>query len=307
MQHDVIIIGGSFAGLAAALYLARSRLSVCVIDAGKPRNRFAEHSHGLFSQDGSNPRDMIATARAQVAAYPSVSFVDGVAVDVARSGGGIAVTLEDGAVLLGSKLLLAFGVSDILPEISGIAERWGKTVIHCPYCHGFEFSGQRLGVLQQSPMSVHQALLVANWGPTTYFLNGAALPDAAVLAQFRRLDIAIEAAPIEALIGEGTQLSGVALVGGRSQAIDALYVGPSQVLNSPLAGQLGCAITAGPFSPFVAVDEMNLTSVADVYAAGDITRGGGYTVTFACADGVMAGLATHRALLSEAHKLGAAA
>ena len=307
MQHDVIVIGGSFAGLSAALYLARARLSVCIIDAGKPRNRFADQSHGFFSQDGSSPLDMIATARAQVGAYPTVTFVQGVAVVARKESAGISVTLEDGAVHTSSKLLLAFGISDILPEIAGLAERWGKSVIHCPYCHGYEFSGQKLGVLQLSPMSGHQAMLIANWGPTTFYLNGAAPLDEAILAQFKQRSIGVEAAKIEALTGDGPHLSRVELVGGRSQAIDALYIGPSQRLNSPVAEQLGCAIATSPFGPFIQVDEVKMTSVADVYAAGDITRGGGHTVTFACSDGVMAALAIHRAMVSEGLKIGTAA
>src|SRR6476661_6243197 len=137
MHHDVIIIGGSFAGLSAAMYLARARRSVCVVDAGEPRNRFAAHSHGFFAQDGSSPAAMLATARTQVAAYPTVSFVAAHALRAESSGDRFAVALDTGETLTAARLVLAFGVADELPQIPGLAERWGSTVLHCPYCHGY--------------------------------------------------------------------------------------------------------------------------------------------------------------------------
>jgi len=296
MKHDVIIIGGSFAGLSAAIYLARARRSVCIIDAGKPRNRFAKESHGFFTQDGSSPHAMIATAREQVGAYPGVTFIDGAAVDAWTEDGGISVALDTGEVHTSAKLLLAFGVSDILPKIPGLEERWGHSVIHCPYCHGYEFSGQRLGVLQLSPVSQHQALLISEWGPTTFFLNGGAAPEEAVLQQLTQRGVSIESRSIQALAGAGTEITKIQFADGATQPLEALYIGPSQYLNSPIAEQLGCKINEGPFGPFMEVDDMKMTNVPDVYAAGDITKGGGHTVTFASADGVMAGLAIHRAL-----------
>lgn len=296
MHLDAIIIGGSFAGLSAAIYLARARRSVLVIDAGKPRNRFAAHSHGFFAQDGSSPAAMIKTAREQVGAYPTVTFIDGVAADAWKEGGRIMVALDDGAVHSSARLLLAFGVSDVLPEIAGLAERWGKSVLHCPYCHGYEFSERQLGVLQLSPVSQHQALLISEWGPTTYFLNGGAAPEDAVLEQFKKRGIAVESRSIKALAGPGADLSQVQLSDGATVALDALYIGPQQYFTSAIAEQIGCKLNQGPFGPSIAVDDVKRTSVSDVYAAGDITRGGGHTVAFASADGVMAGLAIHRSL-----------
>ena len=297
MHFDAIIIGGSFAGLSAAIYLARARRSVLVIDAGKPRNRFAPQSHGFFGQDGSSPAAMIRTAREQVGAYPTVTFVTGVVADASKDDGRLLVALEDGAVHSGSRLLLAFGVSDVLPKIAGLAERWGQSVLHCPYCHGYEFSERRLGVLQLSPMSQHQALLISEWGPTTFFLNGGSAPQDDVLEQFDQRGIAIESRSIGALLGPGTDLSHVQLSDGTRLALDALYIGPQQYLNSPIAGQIGCKLEESPFGPFIAVDDLKMTSVPDVYAAGDITKGGGHTVTFASADGVTAGVAIHRSLV----------
>lgn len=294
-SHDAIIIGGSFAGLSAALYLGRSRRSVCVLDTRAPRNRFAATSHGLFAQDGSDPKTMLATMRAQVAGYPTVRFLDEAAVDAAPENSAFKITLANGEVVVGAKLLLAFGITDILPEFTGLAERWGRSVLHCPYCHGYEFSGKRLGVLNLSPMSLHQADLISEWGPTTFFLDGGAIdPDAAAYLAMR--GIAIEPAPLESLVGDGPSLSAIRFRDGHERPLDALFIGPRHRFNSDIADRLGCAIEAGPSGPMLAVDEMKATTVAGVYAAGDITRAG-HTVTFACADGVMAALAIHRSLV----------
>jgi len=296
MRHDAIIIGGSFAGLSAALYLARARRSVCVVDTGSPRNRFAEHSHGLFGNDGSAPRTMLATARSQVARYPTVSFIDREAMIATRTPDGFAVTLATGDVLDSVRLVLAFGISDELPGIPGLAERWGSSVLHCPYCHGYEFSGQRLGVLQVSPRSTHQAMLISEWGPTTLYLNGGPAPDDALLAELTKRRIGIEAAPVKALHGDGARLSSIELADGRLSRADALYLGPRTRLNSEIAQQLGCELDDAQFGPIIRTDGEKMTTVPGVYAAGDITRGA-HTVTWAAADGVTAGLAVHRSLI----------
>ena len=297
MPYDAIVVGGSFAGLSAAMYISRARRSVCVVDAGSPRNRFAARSHGFFAQDGSEPDAMLATARSQVAAYPTATLVEGKAVGATGEPGGFAVTLATGDVLEGTRLVLAFGISDELPAIPGLAERWGRSVVHCPYCHGYEFSGQRLGVLRTSAASLHQAMLVPEWGPTTLYLNGGPEPDQATLVRLRERGVLVEPAPVRALHGDGTRLAAIELADGRTPAVDALYVGPTTRLNSDIAQQLGCETEEGPLGRFIRTDATKLTTVPGVYAAGDITRPAAHSVTFACADGVMAALAVHRSLI----------
>ena len=296
MRYDAIVIGGSFAGLSAATYIARARRSVCIIDAGAPRNRFATHSHGFLAQDGSNPGAMLATARQQVAAYPTTAFMEGKAISASGEIGAFSVKLESGEVVEGARLVLAYGISDELPELPGLKERWGKSVIHCPYCHGFEFSGQQLGVLSMSPMSVHQAMLIAEWGPTTLYLNGDPHPDDSVLAELEKRGVAIEPKKVKALHGEGAQLSAIEFADGATASIDALFVGPRNYLNSDIAHQLGCDIQETPFGSIIRTDDLKMTTVNGVYAAGDITRGA-HSVTWACSDGVMAGVAVHRSLV----------
>lgn len=295
MHHDALIIGGSFAGLSAALYLARARRSVCVVDAGAPRNRFAATSHGFFAQDGSDPQAMLQTMRRQVAAYPTVGFLTDTAVEARGDEGVFSVALRSGALVTGKRLLLAFGISDEMPETPGLAERWGTSVLHCPYCHGYEFSGRPLGVLKTSPLSHHQAMMISDWGPTTLYLDGGDLETEHRDALARR-GVRIEPAAVVRLTGEGPSLSHIHLADGRACPLEALFIAPRNRLNSAVAEQLGCAIEAGPLGPAIKVDEMRMTSTANVFAAGDITRTA-HNVTFACADGVMAALAMHRSLV----------
>ncbi len=296
MRHDAIIIGGSFAGLSAATYLARGRRTVRVIDAGKPRNRFAEHSHGFLAQDGSNPLTMLDTAKAQVEAYPTVTFTRGKAVSGSGEIDNFRIELDSGEIVEGRRLILAFGISDELPDIPGLAERWGNTVIHCPYCHGYEFSDRQLGVLNLSPMSVHQAMLISEWGPTTFFIDEGMEPDAEAFAELQRRGVKIERSPVRALCGQGTELSQVELEDGRLVPIDALYIGPRNRLNSEIACIFGCAMDELPLGRTIRTDGLKTTTVPGIFAAGDITRGA-HSVAWSVADGVTAGTAAHRSLV----------
>lgn len=296
MHYDAIIIGGSYAGLSAALQLARARRTVCVIDAGRPRNRFADASHGFFGHDGAQPKEMIGQARTQLLAYPSITFIQGEAIAARQGdGAGFVVELGSGEAVAAHNLILTHGVEDILPDLPGLAERWGRSVLHCPYCHGYEFGGRRLGVLNVMPMSIHQALLIPEWGPTTFFLNGADTPEDTELEKLRKQNVVVEPAPVVGLEGDAPALAGVRLVDGQFVEIDALFIAPTTRLNS-LAEQLGCAIDEGPMGPIIRTDEMKMTTVPGVYAAGDAAMMMS-NVTLASADGVFAGLSLHRSLV----------
>ncbi|MGH8082672.1 MAG: NAD(P)/FAD-dependent oxidoreductase [Lysobacter sp.] len=296
MLHDALVVGGSFAGLSAALQIARARRNVRVIDSGLPRNRFAVAAHGFFGHDGSAPRAMIASAQTQLQRYPNAHVVAGRAESARAVDDGFELTLADGETLRARKLVLAFGITDVLPELPGLSERWGRSVLHCPYCHGFEFSGQRLGVLHSASFSPHKALLVADWGPTTLFLNGNEYPDQDTLAKLAQRGVAIEAAPIAQLQGSAPALSGVRLADGRELGIDALFVASRTRFNSPIAEQLGCELDDGLLGPVVRTDESKQTTVAGVYAAGDIARPM-HNATWASADGVTAGSSLHQSLV----------
>jgi thioredoxin reductase len=296
MRHDAIVIGGSFAGLSAATYIARGRRRVAVIDAGAPRNRFAAHSHGFLTQDGSKPRAILSAARTQLAAYAEASLVGATAVDALPVDNGFEVMLDNGETLEAKKLVLAYGITDILPLVPGLAERWGRNVLHCPYCHGYEFAGQRLGVLQTAPHSAHQAMLIAEWGPTTLFLNGNDTPDTATRDELSRRGVLIEPAAVRAVEGEEGVPVRLALVDDRHASIDALFIAALTRPASDLAQRLGCTIDEGLLGPIVRTDADKMTTVPGVYAAGDIARAP-HSVTWAASDGVTAGVALHRSLV----------
>ena len=294
-EHDVVVVGGAFAGLSAATYLARARRTVCVMDTRRPRNRFADAAHGVLGFDGTAPVDILARVRTQVAAYPTVRWREREAVRVEPQGDRFAVTLDDGEVHMARKVVLAFGLRDELPDIPGIAERWGHSVLHCPYCHGFEFADRELGVLYRMPSSVHQARLTAEWGPVTLYLNGGTL-DAPLHHELAAHGVSVVAEQLVSLEGPGQTLTHVELADGTQRKLEALYVAPESCLASPIAAQLGVALDHTPLGPIIRTDAHKQTSVPGVYAAGDIARAP-HSVSWAVADGVTAATAVHRALI----------
>ena len=296
MDHDVLIIGGSFAGLSAAMQLARARKAVLVLDTGMPRNRFAEASHGFPGQDGQSPADITTRLREELSAYPTVRFHDEAAVSARREGNGFRVSLADGSNVTARRIVLAYGVRDSLPDLPGLAERWGASVLHCPYCHGYELDRQPVGVLARGEMALHQAMLLPDWGPTTLFTQGLLQLSPDQVQALKSRDARIEDTPVAELIGSGSTLEAVRLEDGRMVALAGLFLAPVTAPSSDIAAQLGCEMREGPTGPYVAVDQMQATTVAGVFAAGDLASPMP-NATLAAAAGVMAGGAAHRTLI----------
>jgi thioredoxin reductase len=236
MTHDVIILGGSYAGLSAGLQLARARRSVLVIDTGMRRNRFAATSHGFLTQDGSAPAEIAAEARSQLMEYRSVEWLQTAAISAERVQDGFKVALQQGPDVTGKRLVLATGVTDVLPDLDGLAERWGRSVFHCPYCHGYELDQGRIGVLATSPLSMHQALMLPDWGPTTFFLNGAFEPDADQLQQLAWRNVTLEHGLIDRIEGERVD---VVMKDGRVLPMDGIFTTTRTVVSAPFSEQLG--------------------------------------------------------------------
>lgn len=293
-MQDVIIVGGSYAGLAAALQLARARRRVTVIDEGVRRNRFATHSHGFLGQDGRAPGDIVADARRQLLAYPSITWIDGTASTAGGTFDAFHVDLEDGRRIGARRLVLALGVADRLPDVPGLLERWGRSVFHCPYCHGYELEGGPVAVLACHSMSVHQALLVADWGPLTLILNGAEDPGPIEARQLAARGVRVERGLVDRVAGE-TGIE-VHLDDGRILGFAGMFVASRTAPVGTLAQDLGCEMEEGPLGPYIAADAMRATSVPGIYAAGDASRAAG-SVTLAVGDGAMAGVAAHRSLI----------
>lgn len=293
MSYDAIIIGGSYAGLSAGLQLARARRRVLVVDAGARRNRFASHSHGFLGQDGRPPEEIAADGRAELMDYPNVTWTVGEATAADSEGDGFRVTLGSGEVEQGRRLILAGGVRDELPPVDGLAERWGRSVFHCPYCHGYELDLGRIGVLAVSPMSMHHAMMLPDWGSTTLFTNGAFIPDAEQLEQLARRGVVVEPDAVKSIGGERADIN---LADGRCVALDGLFVLPRTHINSPLAEQLGCALNDGPMGRYLQVTETQETSVPGVFACGDAALVAG-SVALAVGTGARAGAGAHQSLI----------
>ena len=292
VPFDAIIVGGSYAGLSAATQLARARRRVLVVDGGQRRNRYASHSHGFLTRDGSGTAAIAAEGKAQLLAYATVTWLDGTAWQAVASGDGFDVSLADGSVVHGRRLVLATGVIDELPTVEGLAERWGSSVFHCPYCHGYELEQGAIGVLATGPLSMHHALMLPDWGTVTFFLNGAFEPDAAQLAQLDARGVKLVRTPVAQIDG----VADVLMADGSRHVMAGLFVATRTRLASSLAGDLGCLLEEGAMGPFVRTDEQKASSVPGVFCCGDAGRMAG-SVAFAVADGAMAGMAAHRSLM----------
>lgn len=291
-MHDVIVVGGGYASMAAALQLVRARRTVLVIDAGARRNRFAGHAHGFLGRDGV-PADRIATeARAQLAAYPDLSWIEGEA--IAASGGrdGFAVTLRDGRSRQGRRILFATGVRDTLPAVEGIEERWGRSVFHCPYCHGYELERGRIGVIGSGPMSSHQAELLAEWGTITFFPNGALALENEARETLKKRGIAIEDAALARIEGAAD----LRLADGRVVSFAGLFVAPRVSPASAVAVGAGCALEETPMGTVIRTDAGGQTSIPGIYACGDVASVP-HSISLAVGSGAMAGAQVHRSLI----------
>lgn len=295
---DVIVVGGSFAGLSAAMQLARARRRVLVFDSGEPRNRFAKKSHGFLGQDGKSPAKIIAIGRRQLSAYKTVSLRRDEVRHVERTQDDFVVIAGKKRTFTASRIVLATGMTDELPTISGINERWGVTVLHCPYCHGYEVADRQLGVIAQNDFSIHQAALVADWGPVTLFMQRRLELTEEHMSLLARRNVKIENSPIVEFLGKAPETEAVRLQDGRIVTIGAAFIVPQTKLKNDLPVQLGCALADGPMGPYLRVDEMNQTSVKGVFAAGDLSMPMP-NATLASAAGVTAGGAAHQSLIFE--------
>ncbi len=269
MNYDVIIIGGSYAGLSAALVLGRSLRRVLVIDAGKPCNRQTPHSHGFLTRDGETPAQLAAIAREQVSQYPTVTFVATTATGANQLTGGFTVHTAEGEMYSARRLILATGLIDVMPAIPGFAECWGQSILHCPYCHGYEVHGQPLGILANGEMAYEMARLIQQWSrQLTLFTNGpSTLTDEQqrVLAQ---LAIPIVETPVAEIEHTDGFLTALVLADGQRVSPAAVFARVPLLQSSDIAQQLGCQHSE---HNFVQVTEFGATSVSGVFAAGDTT------------------------------------
>lgn len=263
---DVVVVGGGAAGLSAALVLGRARRRVAVVDGGRPRNAPAAHVHGFLSRDGTAPAELSAAGRAEVTGY-GVEVIDD---EVVRVDHGFFVRLAGGRLLRARRVLLATGVRDELPDVPGVRERWGRDVLHCPYCHGWEVRDEPLAVLASGAGSVHQTLLVRQWSDDVVHLANGHEPSAADREQLEARGIRVVTGDVARLLVEDDRLTGVELADGRVVARTAVFVRPVPVpADDALLARLGCEVDADGCA---VVDAGGRTSLFGVWAAGNLVN-----------------------------------
>ena len=295
-MDDVIIVGGSFAGLAAAMQLVRARRKVTVLDTGLNRNRYASHAHNVLGFDGTPPGDMLERAREQVAAYPTVKLVQGRAATVSGEPDDFTIGTAEGENFNARRLILSYGIVDEFPDIPGFAESWGKTVIHCPFCHGYEVAGRRWGLLFSSPLSLHATSLYADWtDDITLILDGNDIPDEE-RHKLEKRGVKVHDGKLARIHHDNGAVSGATLEDSSEIGLDALYAHPRNRPSANLHEQLGLDTKETPTGVMVEVDERQKTSRDGVYAAGDLTNGM-HSITVANYSGSMAAMGSQQSML----------
>jgi thioredoxin reductase len=291
-RYDVVVVGGGAAGLSAALVLGRARRSVAVIDAGAPRNAPAAHMQGFLSRDGMPPAELLAAGRAEVTGYG----VDLVRDHVATIDPGFSVRLGGGRVLHARRILLATGVTDELPDIEGVRERWGRDLLHCPYCHGWEVRDQPLGVLGTLRGSVQHALLVRQWSEDVIFFAHTYELTSAERAQLHARGVQVVGGAVARLVVDADHLTGVELADGRVIGRTAVFVRPGNVPHADgLLQGLGCDVNDAGFA---VVDATGRTSASGVWAAGNVVDPRAQVITAAGA-GSAAAIAVNADLVED--------
>ncbi|WP_077799827.1 NAD(P)/FAD-dependent oxidoreductase [Streptomyces sp. JHA26] len=275
-KYEAIVVGGGAAGLSAALVLGRARRRTLVVDAGEPRNAPSDHLQGYLTRDGVSPAEFLALGREEIARY-GVELVRDRAVDVTR-GEDFAVELAGGRTVHARRLIVTTGLKDELPDVPGVAERFGRDVLHCPFCHGWEVRDERFGVLATSPLGVHQALMVSGWSDdVTLFLHTVAEEELSD-DDLRRLSAAgVKVVPgeVAGLRVEDDRLTGVRLAGGAPSGEGSvhersvLFVAPRAVPRTGLMERLGAELQETPFGAYPVVDPTGRTSVPGVWTAGN--------------------------------------
>jgi len=290
---DVLIIGGSYAGLSAALGLGRALRQVLVLDADQPCNRQTPHAHNFLTQDGRSPAELRALAQAQVLAYPSVQLRAATALAVAGADAHFTVALAEAPPVQARKLLLATGIRDLLPALPGYAACWGISVIHCPYCHGYEYRNEPTGLLLNGAAAFEMGCLLRNWtDQLTIFTDGPATLSAAHQAQLAALGIGVEQTPVREFRHKQGYLTHLGLADGRQLPLRACYARPP-FAQQPVVEALGCRYTE---AGYLHVDAGQQTSVPGIYAVGDATTPL-RALNAAVAAGSLAAATLNRALL----------
>ncbi|QKZ12195.1 NAD(P)/FAD-dependent oxidoreductase [Spirosoma sp. KUDC1026] len=295
-KYDVIIVGGSAAGLSAAMLLGRSLRNVLIIDGDKPCNRQTPHSHGFLTRDGETPAQLIAIAKEQALAYPTVTFQTDLVTDASQTASGFAIQTASGQPFTSRKLILATGVYDLMPAIDGFADCWGRSILHCPYCHGYEVHSQPLGILARGETANHLVRLIYHWSKNlTLFTNGPAELTPEQRSFISRIGVPIVEEPVVAVEHEQGQLQALRFQSGERHELTAIFSHVPNRQHTDLASQLGCTLTD---TGLIQVSSFGQTSVPGIYAAGDCSSPM-RQIAAAVASGSMAGAMLNREMIEE--------
>ncbi|MFE3291677.1 NAD(P)/FAD-dependent oxidoreductase [Rhodococcus sp. NPDC059234] len=303
-KYDVVVVGGGAAGLSGALTLARARRSVLVVDAGDPRNAPAGHVHNYLAREGTPPGELLAAGRSEVTGYGG-EIESGRVASAQRAGtDGFRVVLDDGRSVLARRLLVTTGLVDELPEIPGVAQRWGRDVLHCPYCHGWEARDQAIGILATGPLAVHQAQMWRQWSADmTLFLHTAPAPTALELEQLTARGVAVVDGEVAGLEVRGDRLAGVRMTSGEIVPREAVVVPPRFTARADVLASLGIEpgeqeMGGHVIGSYVAADPTGATAVPGVWVAGNVADPRAQVIVAAAA-GLNAAAAINASLIEE--------
>lgn len=295
-QYEVIIIGGSYAGLSAAMALGRSLKSTLVIDSGKPCNRQTPHSHNFLTQDGETPKGVSTIARQQVEKYETVTFYSGIASTGEKTKNAFKIITESKDTFYSKKLIFATGIRDKMPDIPGFSECWGISVVHCPYCHGYEYRGHKTGIWANGEKAFHLASLVNNLtGELVLLTNGKADFTPEQIDKLEKHNIQVEESEVAGIEHQNGYLENVVLTNGSIIALDALYASVPFTQHSDIPVLLGCELTE---PGYIHVDDVQKTTVPGIYACGD-NASGMRSIAHAVSAGNVAGAVANMELTSE--------
>ncbi|CAN5160393.1 FAD-dependent oxidoreductase [soil metagenome] len=295
-QFDVIIIGASYSGLAAGMALGRALKKVLIIDSGEPCNKQTPHSHNFLTQDGKAPAEIGALAKQQVEQYDSLTFVNGLATTGTKSRNGFEIQTASGEKFIAAKLIFATGIRDLLPGINGLAACWGISVLHCPFCHGYEVSNEKTGVLGNGVYGYELARLISNWtNALTLFTNGASTLTPEQTATLEKHHINIVEKDVERLEHLNGYIQHVIFSDGTRSSVKAIYVRSPFEQHCPIPETLGCELTD---EGYIKVDPFQETTVNGVFACGDNTTAT-RTVANAVAMGTLAGMNVSRRMITD--------
>lgn len=295
-NFDVIIIGGSYAGLSAGMALGRALRNVLIIDSGKPCNIQTPHSHNFLTQDGKIPKEISTLAQEQVEKYETVKFYNGLAISGVKTGNGFEIKTASNDKFTAKKIIFATGIKDIMPEIKGFAECWGISIIHCPYCHGYEYSNDKTGILANGDIAFEMGKLINNWTKNlTVFTNGKSTLTKEQFEKLKKHRIKIIEKEIDYFSHNNGQIENIIFKDSTSETIKALYAKPKFEQHCEIPQRLGCEFTE---QNHIKIDFFQKTTQNGIFACGDnssMMR----AVSYAVAMGGMAGSMVNREIIED--------